>query len=374
MPSNVGQQIVTIKYKDPVDNEVGNRVGEGVRKLGIYSGGILTKVDDVTVSLSPLDCEIKSQSTTHQIRVQTQSSVNITVSSTDRFVVLRWDYTADEEQDYMSFHAVSTVLEKDIVVGRCVFSGSTLQTFTYVERTEPNILDLYLKVEPLDSTMNIIVRGGTISYGDNSVKVPFQIFTVTKPISGTRIDLLQINSSGTLIQVTGTSVPASYSSNITVAELTLNSGMSGIVASNIKDTRSFLSPALSIPSLINLIYPVGCIYTSTVSTNPGTLFGTGTWQAFGTGRCLVGVNASDADFNTPEKTGGAKTHTLTIAEMPNHNHITPLNTNFGDSGQPAMESGKTYSPTNYPSTYVGGGLAHNNLQPYITVYFWKRTA
>ena len=97
MPSNIGQQIVTIKYKDPVDNEIGNRVGLGVRKLGIYKGGLLTKVDNTTVSLSPLDCEIKSQENEHQIRIQTQSSVNITVSSTDRFVVLRWDYTADEE-------------------------------------------------------------------------------------------------------------------------------------------------------------------------------------------------------------------------------------------------------------------------------------
>ena len=56
MPSNMGQQIVTIKYKDPVDNEIGNRVGLGVRKLGIYKGGLLTKVDNTTVSLSPLDC------------------------------------------------------------------------------------------------------------------------------------------------------------------------------------------------------------------------------------------------------------------------------------------------------------------------------
>lgn len=55
------------------------------------------------------------------------------------------------------------------------------------------------------------------------------------------------------------------------------------------------------------VYPVGCIYTSTVSTNPATVFGFGTWAAFGAGRVLVGVDSGDADFDTAEETGGAKT-------------------------------------------------------------------
>lgn len=71
--------------------------------------------------------------------------------------------------------------------------------------------------------------------------------------------------------------------------------------------------------IFKLIYPVGSIYISTSSTNPSSYFG-GTWKAVAQGRTLVGVNTSDTDFNTVMKTGGSKTHTLTIDEMPAHAH------------------------------------------------------
>ena len=64
------------------------------------------------------------------------------------------------------------------------------------------------------------------------------------------------------------------------------------------------------------VYPVGSIYiNASVSTNPGTLLGFGTWTAFGAGRVPVGINDSDSDFNEAEETGGSKTHTLTEAEI-----------------------------------------------------------
>jgi hypothetical protein len=72
--------------------------------------------------------------------------------------------------------------------------------------------------------------------------------------------------------------------------------------------------------LIDAIYPVGSIYISTSSTNPGTTFNRGTWEAFATGRTLVGIDTSQSEFNTVEETGGAKTHTLTINEIPAHTH------------------------------------------------------
>ena len=62
-----------------------------------------------------------------------------------------------------------------------------------------------------------------------------------------------------------------------------------------------------IAELLNKVYPVGAIYMSVSSTNPGTLFG-GTWTAWGSGKVPVGINASDSDFDTVEETGGAKTH------------------------------------------------------------------
>ncbi|MBR4683173.1 MAG: hypothetical protein IKP06_07775 [Elusimicrobiaceae bacterium] len=127
------------------------------------------------------------------------------------------------------------------------------------------------------------------------------------------------------------------------------------------------------------IYPIGAIYMSTSQTNPASLFG-GTWVAWGSGRVPVGVNAADSDFNTVEKTGGEKKHTLTIAEMPRHaGHVT-YNGNYTILSQ----YGTQYSSRPYRKEasneivpneeYTGSGQPHNIVQPYITCYMWKRTA
>ena len=127
------------------------------------------------------------------------------------------------------------------------------------------------------------------------------------------------------------------------------------------------------------IYPVGSVYISVNSTNPSTLFG-GTWSSFGAGRVLVGVDTSQTEFNTVQKTGGEKTHKLTINEMPSHNHrfkswawgYTRANTTNYTADQ-SMDHDNFEDNGNHIAN-TGGGQAHNNLQPYITVYFWRRTA
>lgn len=193
------------------------------------------------------------------------------------------------------------------------------------------------------------------------------------------------------------------------------------------------------------VYPVGSIYISTVSTNPATLFGAGTWAAFGAGRVLVGVGTSDQAF-AAGATGGASNHTLTEAQMPSHTHTqnshnhTQQSHNHtqdahnhtqdahnhtqnahrhsilkmwinvaGDSrissasgfyaSAPATSYSEYTTPTNIETTATniattatnqantavnnaatavnqatGGDGAHNNLQPYIVVYMWQRTA
>ncbi len=125
-------------------------------------------------------------------------------------------------------------------------------------------------------------------------------------------------------------------------------------------------------------HPVGSIYISTSSTNPGTLFG-GVWRAFAPGRVLVGVNPSDSDFSTSGKMGGSKTHTLTVNEMPKHVHTQTLHwsAQAGNSSvvSPALETNDPREYSTYPTTgETGGGQPHNNLQPYITCYMWRRSA
>lgn len=128
-------------------------------------------------------------------------------------------------------------------------------------------------------------------------------------------------------------------------------------------------------TICNLIYPVGSIKMTVKNTNPSTYLG-GTWSLWGAGKVPVCVNTSETEFNTVEKTGGEKTHQLTINEMPNHGHDT---INHVGAGSGPLGAGYNwgfnigdYGPVG--TTWVGGGQAHNNLQPYITCYMWKRTA
>lgn len=126
-----------------------------------------------------------------------------------------------------------------------------------------------------------------------------------------------------------------------------------------------------------MVYPVGSIYTNASnSANPATLLGFGTWEAFGAGRVMVG-KASSGTFQTAGATGGAETHTLAISEMPSHQHKFLLKDGGGTQTSgidyvTGISTGGMFGG-GY-AEYVGGGNSHNNLQPYIVVYMWKRTA
>lgn len=133
--------------------------------------------------------------------------------------------------------------------------------------------------------------------------------------------------------------------------------------------------------ILSLVYPVGAIYMSVVNTSPATLFG-GTWVAWGSGRVPVGVDTGQTEFDTVEETGGAKTHTLSVDEMPSHTHsVWAFSSASGsywcrnqNSGGYQSNGGIDWGYYNGLAIATGGGLAHNNLQPYITCYMWKRTA
>lgn len=124
----------------------------------------------------------------------------------------------------------------------------------------------------------------------------------------------------------------------------------------------------------NALYPVGSIYMSVNNTNPSTFFG-GTWVSWGAGRVPVGVDTNDTDFATVEKTGGEKTHTLTVSEMPSHKHtVEAIGSGTTQQELTAFNVSTTSGIDSYAGTdFTGGGQAHNNLQPYITCYMWKRT-
>ena len=141
---------------------------------------------------------------------------------------------------------------------------------------------------------------------------------------------------------------------------------------------------------VGLAWPVGSVFLSVVATNPATLLGVGTWTQIARDRFLVG-QGTDADFDTAEETGGAKTHTLTAAEMPTHTHVqnahahtqrhlpTATGAVTGQTVDTSMSgslanSGITTADATAVNQNAGGGGAHNNVPPYLVVYVWKRTA
>jgi len=121
-------------------------------------------------------------------------------------------------------------------------------------------------------------------------------------------------------------------------------------------------------------YPVGSLYITTVDHSPASYFGFGSWDRYASGRAIVGVDVNDADFNTVGKTGGSKNHSLDISEIPPHSHsIIVTRSTSNDFDTTGGKSGGV-APRDSTTGLAGGGQPHNNLQPYITVYIWRRTA
>lgn len=134
--------------------------------------------------------------------------------------------------------------------------------------------------------------------------------------------------------------------------------------------------------LVNLMYPVGSIYiNATDPLNPATLFGFGTWEEFGAGKTLLGAGSETDDQPIPESltfaagdTGGEYNHTVTIPELPSHSHA--YNESYRLSSKEDRFSGSSSLGVrpNEQTGLTGGDQSHNNLQPYVAVYTWKRTA
>ena len=195
-------------------------------------------------------------------------------------------------------------------------------------------------------------------------------------------------------QIDNSAVTAAKIASSAVTTAKINDG--AVTTAKIND-GAVTSAKLDLTSLRNLLYPVGAIKITTNNVNPSTYLG-GTWASFGSGRVLVGVDTSQTEFNTTEKTGGEKTHTLTKAEMPSHKHSYEVHDRgYGGIIGFTTEQGSVKSvaasgnalPVMQPQLGAselegaggqlhinteGSGDAHNNLQPYITCYFWKRTA
>jgi len=167
---------------------------------------------------------------------------------------------------------------------------------------------------------------------------------------------------------------------------------SGTIATTVADntdsstkiaTTAFVQSVKTL--VLQAVFPVGSIYTSySVSTDPATVLGFGTWSAI-EGKVLAAYQSGDTDFGTAGGTGGSKDavvveHNHGITD-PGHNHtVTTSNTSTIASGN-AIPLNYLYT-TRTTSTSTTGITINNegvsgtgkNLQPYVTVHMWRRTA
>ena len=175
-----------------------------------------------------------------------------------------------------------------------------------------------------------------------------------------------------------TSAASRASQNVTTLTGTVNnlSGTVSSVQTTANNAQSTANSALNVANskigasdLLDLVHPVGCIYISTDSTEPSTLFG-GTWTQIKDTFLLTA-----GDTYTAGDTGGEATHTLTTTEMPTHNHGVKWTGNgAGANTGGTFALGNTASSALITTSDAGSGQAHNNMPPYLVVYAWKRVS
>jgi hypothetical protein len=209
-----------------------------------------------------------------------------------------------------------------------------------------------------------------------------------KIVKGTEIDT-EFNNIATAV-----ATKADLASPTFTGTPTLPTGTIATTQSSGNNTTAIATTAF-VQAAIALLYPVGSVYTNaSVSTNPGTLLGFGTWTAFGAGRVPVGFDSGNALFDSAEETGGSAdaitvshTHTATTSSTDSgHTHgISPAawttgggkveGNSFSFGGTVSATQSSTANITSTTTVASAGSSGTNaNYQPYITVYMWKRTA
>lgn len=217
--------------------------------------------------------------------------------------------------------------------------------------------------------------------------VTYQIDTNNNPIDGTQLDGSGIVSDNDITQVNIIDGTDGGNAIGDVVEMlpTAAWGQDLADALTLEHDRTGAHNSSAIAAIGSILYPVGSIYTNAaVSTNPATLLGFGTWVAFGAGRVPVGVDGSDSDFDTVGETGGSKTHTHTLSSngfakitgIGNNIYQARISEDAYTSNHLQSYSGSAFNQDASPTfgTALGGSSdSGSTLQPYITVYMWKRT-
>lgn len=219
----------------------------------------------------------------------------------------------------------------------------------------------------------------------------------TKATNFATKDTLPSGNSGKIVKGTElddefNAISSAVASKADTASPTFTGTPAAPTAAALTNTTQIATTAF-VQAALEVLYPVGSVYmNATSSSNPATLLGFGTWTAFGAGRVPVGYDSTNSNFNSAEKTGGSAdavvvSHTHSVTD-PGHTHsyTNPQSPSSGSNSYQNGPQGYTWRAENIASGTTaskttgislgstGSSGTNANLQPYITVYMWKRTA
>ncbi len=195
--------------------------------------------------------------------------------------------------------------------------------------------------------------------------------------------------------------PFTIGGNLTVTGTSTLTGNVTAPTQSSSDNSTKVATTAFVTTALATIYPIGSIYSSTVSTNPNTLFGFGTWVAYGAGRVLIGNGGGFTAGNTGGSADAitvAHTHTGTTDSTSLTGSATKISetwnaagtatgifskvTGFSGSNTPDSPDSSNAGQLNIDASHThafttgstGSSGTNANLQPYVVVYMWNRTA
>lgn len=373
-----------------IKDELNNKIDETYIKKISVDGSTLTFTKGNGVSSS-----ITLQNGSYPLATQINDGL---MSKEDKIKLDNVNLNSEENQNTFS----------NISVGATIISADQ-KTDTLTLKSGQNI---NLSANNLDDSITIAFTG-TVDNANNAIKSKQDYLgqniheTYIKNIQGNsnKLTIVKGNDVSSIINIDnvpnaikatqdsrGQKIDTTYIKNISVSDNTLTVYKGDGSATNL-DIISF-----------DQIYPIGAIYISTVSTNPAILFKIGNWEALPAGRVLLAQGTSTWGVNySAGSTGGEDKHTLTVSESASHNHTGSATTSgsthihaltmqashgkSGNGGVPRFSDGDMWSAYKTQNLSAagehshaitinnsGGGQAHNNMQPYLSVYMWKRTS
>lgn len=371
-----------------IKDELNNKIDETYIKKISVDGSTLTFTKGNGVSSS-----ITLQNGSYPLATQINDGL---MSKEDKIKLDNVNLNSEENQNTFS----------NISVGATIISADQ-KTDTLTLKSGQNI---NLSANNLDDSITIAFTG-TVDNANNAIKSKQDYLgqniheTYIKNIQGNnnKLTIVKGNDVSSIINIDnvpnaikatqdsrGQKIDTTYIKNISVSDNTLTVYKGDGSTTNL-DIISF-----------DQIYPIGAIYMSTVSTNPATLFKIGNWEALPAGRVLLAQGTSTWGVNySAGSTGGEDKHTLTVSESAPHNHTGNATTSgsththaltmrashgkSGNGGVPRFGDGDVWSDYKTQNLSAagehshaitinnsGGGQSHNNMQPYLSVYMWKR--